>query len=140
MLEESQLSECFEEPFEVLDSVLKTNYLSQPQVVELSKRFKESFLIINQKDRFYDCLRQYLKNCREDDSVIQSRLDSLSMELDFFMEKMGDLVSFYNLFGYSDPNKTSNSVEYDSDHSQDWDAMLNNKSKKTKQFHFSENE
>lgn len=31
------------------------------------------------------------------------------------MDKMSDLVSFYNIFGYDDPNKDKDSIDYDSD-------------------------
>lgn len=47
------------------------------------------------------------------------------------MDKMSDIISFYNIFGYNDPNKQENSDDFNSEQSQDWDHMLNNKNKKS---------
>ena len=46
------------------------------------------------------------------------------------MDKMADVISFYNIFGFNDPNKDSHSDDFNSEQSQDWDNMLNNKNKK----------
>ncbi len=57
---------------------------------------------------------EHLKSCQNDDQILPSWLNSLKMEVDFFIEKMGDLVSFYNIFGYRDPNRDNNSEDYGS--------------------------
>ena len=56
MLEISQLSDNFEEPFEILDIILKKESIDLVQVEQLTKRFKESYLTIEKKDNFYDTL------------------------------------------------------------------------------------
>ena len=112
----------FEEIREILEYVLKQEFINPEDIEVMASKFKNTLLTIDNKEEFFPFLHNFLNEVEGNDMYNEERVEALKLELESFYDRIGTNFSIHHVAGYKDPNDPDLSEKH-SDDGADWELM-----------------
>lgn len=100
-------SESFGDLREILEYLLRKDFISPEDAEEAAAKFKTTYLTLERKDRFLPFLEQFVAEVESSDEYPSERVESLRDELEAFYDRMVSNFSIHRVAGYEDPDQAN---------------------------------
>lgn len=100
-------SESFVDLREILEYLLRKDFISPEDADEAAAKFKTTYLTLQKKDRFLPFLEEFVAEAEASDEFPSDRIEALRDELEAFYDRMVSNFSIHRVAGYEDPDQVS---------------------------------
>lgn len=118
--EPETMEEQYAEVNEIIQEILKQDFINPEEIELMATKFKNTFLTIENKELFFPFLQKLLKDVNGNDLYNEDRVKSLETEIESFLDRMSTNFSLYHVAGYRDPNDPDTSDKM-SEGVEDWE-------------------